>query len=176
MPRTALVKFLPVSLVRNWHKSFLGKLVSMVDIKANELHGKCLGHRITLPNCHYTEIYAICRWPGIYVLLFKTWFSHHFVVKERISSVYILLHTFLKWSVFHHWQILCKLNWPVKSVSTSNMCQSSSCSSNYMYTTVTYYCLTLNSWTIFTNVHSIDKNTIYTYKYNLLNWFFIHLR
>jgi hypothetical protein len=31
----------------------------MVDIKANELHGKCLGHRITFPNCHYTEIYAI---------------------------------------------------------------------------------------------------------------------
>jgi hypothetical protein len=31
-------------------------------------------------------------------------------------------------------------------------------------------------WTIFTNVHSINKNTIYTYKYNLLNWFFIHLR
>jgi hypothetical protein len=40
-------------------------------------------------------------------------------------------------------------NWRAKSVSTSNMCQSSLCSSNYMCTTVTCYCLTLNGRTIF---------------------------
>ena len=46
--------------------------------------------------------------------------------------VYILLHTFLKWSVFPSPTKLCKSNWRAKSVSTSNMPQSSSCSSNYM--------------------------------------------
>ena len=34
----------------------------------------------------------------------------------------------------------------------------------------------VNGRTIFTKAHSIDKNTIYAYKYNLLNLFFIHLR
>ena len=88
----------------------------------------------------------------------------------------IYLHTyyyipFLNDQSFHHWQKLCKSNWRAKSVSTSNMCQSSLCSSNYTCTTVTCYCLTLNGRTVFTKAHSIDKNTIYAYKYNFLNWF-----
>jgi hypothetical protein len=59
---------------------------------------KCLGHRMTLPNCHYTEIYAMkfitfARWPGIYVALIHhgksiSWFSRHniFWWKRAISS------------------------------------------------------------------------------------------
>ena len=51
-------------------------------------------------------------------------------------------------------------NWRAKSVSTSNMCQSLSCPSNYMCTTVTWYCLTLICRTSFIQSHSIDDNTI----------------
>jgi hypothetical protein len=82
---------------------------------------------------------------------------------------------FLNYQSFHHWHKLCKSSWRAKSVSTSNMCQSSSCSSSYMYTTVSCYCLTLNGRTIFIKVHSIENNTIYVYKYNLLNWFFLFI-
>jgi hypothetical protein len=50
------------------------------------------------------------------------------------------------------------------------MCQSS----NYMCITVTSYCLTLNGRTIFIKAHSIDNNTIYVKKYNILNWYFFY--
>jgi hypothetical protein len=40
---------------------------------------------------------------------------------------------FLNDQSLHHWQKLCKSNWRRKSVSTSNMCQSSSCPSNYLH-------------------------------------------
>ena len=65
---------------------------------ANGHQGKYLGHRITLPNCHYTEIYAMkfltfARWPGIYVALIHhgksiSWFSRHNILwwKRAISS------------------------------------------------------------------------------------------
>jgi hypothetical protein len=46
--------------------------------------------------------------------------------------VCILLYTFLKWPVFPSLTKLCKSNWRAKSLSTSNMPQSSSCTSNYM--------------------------------------------
>jgi len=72
---------------------------------------------------------------------------------------------FLNDQSFHHWQKLCKSNWRGKSVSTSNMCQPSSSSSNYMCTTATYYCLTLNGRTMCIKAHSIDNNTIYVYIY-----------
>ena len=70
---------------------------------------------------------------------------------------------FLNDQSFHHWQKLCKSNLRAKSVSISNMCQSSSCPSNYMCRTVTCYCLTLNGRMIFIKAHSIDNNTIYVY-------------
>jgi hypothetical protein len=37
---------------------------------------------------------------------------------------------------------------------------------------ITCYCLALNGQTILIKAHSVDNNTIYVYKYNLLNWFF----
>ena len=87
----------------------------------------------------------------------------------------IYLHTyyyipFLIDQSFHHWQKLCKSNLRAKSVSTSNMCHSS----NYVCTTVTSYCLTLNGRAIFIKAHSIDNNTIYVKKYNLSNWYFFY--
>jgi hypothetical protein len=42
-----------------------------------------------------------------------------------------------------------------------------------MCTTGTSYCLTLNGWTSFIKAHSIENNTIYVYKYNFSNWFFV---
>ena len=39
----------------------------------------------------------------------------------------------------------------------------------HQITCATCYCLTLNGRTIFIKADSIDNNTIYVYKYNLIN-------
>ena len=65
---------------------------------ANGHQGKCLGHRITLPNCHYTEIYTMkfltfARWPGIYVGLIHhgksiSWFSRHNILWWKRAIIF----------------------------------------------------------------------------------------
>ena len=78
---------------------------------------------------------------------------------QKYVCMHIITYLIIKWPVFPSLTKLCKSNWRAKSVSTSNISQSSSCSSNYMCTTVTC-CLTLNGRTIFIKAHSIDNNTI----------------
>ena len=68
-------------------------------------------------------------------------------------SANICLHTydmpFINDQSFYRRRKLCVSKWRAKSVATSNMCQSSSFSSNYMCTPVTCYYLTLKGRTIF---------------------------
>ena len=70
-------------------------------------------------------------------------YRHVNVCKDMF--VYIL-HTFVKLQVFPS---LCWSNWRAKSVSISNISQSFSLSSNNIWTTVTWYCLTSSEFMIF---------------------------
>ena len=85
--------------------------------------------------------------------------------------VYILLHTFLKWPVFPSLtktlqiKLTCEIGFHIKYESVIIV---------FMCTTVTRYCLTLNGRTICLKSHSLDNNTIYVNKYNLLNWLFFY--
>ena len=69
---------------------------------------------------------------------------------------------------FLYWRKLCWSNWGAKS----NICQSSSWSSNNMCTTVTWYWLTSREFMIFINSHSIDNNRMYVLNLYLLNCLF----
>jgi len=70
---------------------------------------------------------------------------------------------------FHHWQKLCKSNWRAKSVSTSNIRQSSSYSFNcHVYDSYLVLFDFERSKDFFIKAHSIDNNKIYM----LLNWCF----
>ena len=79
------------------------------------------------------------------------------------SSQFCTRNLWIKWPAFQSLTKVCKSNWRAKSVSTSKIFQSWSCSYNYMCRTVACYCLTLNGRMFFIKAHSIDNNTIYVY-------------
>jgi hypothetical protein len=99
------------------------------------------------------------------IVLLKKQMLRHLIQLQLLTLIY--------WFIYHQSIVHFKKMSSIISLCTyklSNMCQSS----NYMCTTVTSYCLTLNGRTIFIKAHSIDNNTIYVKKYNLSNWYFFY--
>jgi hypothetical protein len=79
------------------------------------------------------EINCICFFCFFVFVLF---FCFFFLIQIQIQNC-IVIKQYSLWQLNklykYTWQQLCKSNWRRKSVSTSNMCQSSSCPSNYLH-------------------------------------------